>query len=161
MADTIALIVAGVLIAPGIAMACVPMLPALSYMFVVALVFGIYTKFTALSGNELLILLALVITSILIDHLAGVLGAKYGGAHTKSLVWGIVCAFIGTFIIPALGSFIGLFIGVLAAELYYKKPNDKALKAAGGALVGSLVGVIVNVVLAATFMGLFLYFALS
>ncbi len=161
MANTIAVVTASILIAPGILMAFIPMLPALSYMFVIALIYAIYGGFAYVTSTEIFILLGIVLVSIVIDHSAGVLGAKYGGAHSKSLLWGMLCAFIGTFFLPALGSFIGLFVGVLAAELYYKKPHDKAFKAAGSALLGSAVGVMVNVALAATFMGLFLYFALS
>jgi uncharacterized protein len=160
MASTVALIIASILIAPGILMAFVPMLPALSYMFVMALVFAIYNGFTTLTVTETLILLGIVLVSIVIDHGAGILGAKYGGAHTKSLLWGMLGAFIGTLLFPPLGSFAGLFIGVLFAELYYKRSQDKALKAAGSALLGSAVGVGVNIALAITFLSLFIYFAL-
>ncbi|MEN9621875.1 MAG: hypothetical protein RLZZ67_309 [Candidatus Parcubacteria bacterium] len=160
MASTVALILASILIVPGVLMAFVPMLPALSYMFVIALVFAIYGGFAVLTVNEILILLGIVFVSIIIDHSSGVLGAKYGGAHTKSLLWGMLCAFIGTLLLPPLGSFVGLFLGVLLAELYYKKSRDKALKAAGSALLGSAVGVGVNIVLAITFLGIFIYFAL-
>lgn len=160
MANTIALILAAVLIAPGIFMAFVPMLPALSYMFVIALVYAIYGGFAVITGKEIAVLLGIVVVSIVIDHSAGVLGAKYGGAHTKSLLWGMLAGFIGTFLFPPFGAFIGLFVGVLCAELYYKKPQDQAFRAAGSALLGSAVGVMANIALAATFMGLFLYFAL-
>ncbi len=141
-------------------MALVPMLPALSYMFVIALVFALYDGFTTLSINELLILLGITLLSIIIDHTSGLLGAKYGGAHTKSLLWGILGSVVGTFLAPALGTFIGLFAGVLVAELYYKKSSDKAVKAAGSALIGSIVGVICNVVLAIGFIAMFLVFIL-
>lgn len=161
MSDIIILVMAALLIAPGILMAFIPMLPALSYMFVIALVYAIYGGFTIVTGTEIAVLLAIVVVSIVIDHSAGILGAKYGGAHTKSLLWGMLCAVIGTFILPSFGTFIGLFVGVLGAELYYKKSHDQALKAAGSALLGTAVGVIVNVALAATFTGLFLYFALA
>lgn len=161
MAETVAIIAASVLIVPGIFMALVPMLPALSYMFVIALVFGVYNGFTLLSGVDVLMLLGIVLVSVIIDHSAGVLGAKYGGAHTKSLLWGILGAFVGTLFFPLLGSFAGLFIAILISELYYKKSQDKALKAAGSALVGTVVGVVVNVILAIAFLGLFLYFTLS
>jgi uncharacterized protein len=161
MAHTIALTIAALLIAPGIGMALVPMLPALSYMFVVALIFGFYDGFERLTRNEIFILLGIVFVSIAIDHTSGLLGAKYGGAHTKSLFWGMLGGFVGTFFLPPFGTFIGLFLGVLIAEIYYKKTRDQAIKAAGSALVGTAVGVGVNVLLALFFTGLFIYFALS
>lgn len=141
-------------------MAFVPLLPALSYMFVVALAFGIYDHFVHLTGWNILVLLCITLASIAVDHTAGLFGAKYGGAHTKSLGWGIVGAFVGLFIFPAFGSFIGLFLGVLGAELLYRSHHVKALKAAGGALLGSFVGVVINIFLAFLFLGLFVFLAL-
>ena len=115
--------------------------------------------FKALSGKELLVLLFITIVSVVIDHTSGALGAKYGGAHTKSLLWGILGAIVGTFVFPAFGSFIGLFASVLVAELCYKKTKEKALKAASGALIGSAVGVIANICLSIAFVILFFFFA--
>lgn len=136
------------------------MLPVLTYMFVVALIFAIVDGFAALSTAELLILLAIGIVSIIIDHTSGIIGAKYGGAHTKSLLWGIAGMIVGTLLLPPLGSFIGLFVGVFFGEIHYKKSDDKALKAAGGALLGTLTGVIVNIFLSLCFIGAFVFFVL-
>ncbi len=147
-----------VLMVLGVAMAIIPMLPALAYMFVIALVFAIVDGFTLLSSNDLLILFGFVAISFVVDHGAGLLGAKYGGAHTKSLLWGIAGSIIGTFTFPPLGTFIGLFLAIFFAEIYYKKSHDKALKAAGGALLGTAFGVIANVILALAFVGFFCLF---
>lgn len=156
--DAIALIIALILVVPGVFMAFVPMLPALSYMFVVSLAFALFDHFTRLTGTELLMLLGVTLLSIIVDHTAGLVGAKYGGAHTKSLFWGFGGAILGTFVFPVFGSFAGLFVGVLVAELYYKKPEKKAFKAAGSALLGSVTGVIVNVMLSIVFASLFAFF---
>lgn len=159
MTEAVIFVAAICLIAPGILMALVPMLPALSYMFVVALVFAAVNGFNALTGAELLWLLAITAVSIVIDHTSGLLGAKYGGAHTKSLLWGALAGILGTFVMPPFGTFAGLFLGVLVAEIYYKKSHGSAIKAAGGALVGSLVGVLVNVLLAIAFLAAFILLA--
>ncbi len=158
MSEKISFILALLLIVPGIGMALIPMLPALSYMFVIALAYAAFGGFEVITGQELLILLSIVVVSILIDHTSGILGAKYGGAHTKSLLWGIGGAILGTVLFPPLGSFIGLFAAVLASEMYYRKPTDKALKAAGSALLGTAVGVGVNIVLAIAFAVTFFFF---
>ena len=160
MSVIIPLVIASIVMVPGIVMAFVPVLPALSYMFIVALIYGVYDKFITLTISEIFILLGVLAVSIIIDQASGVLGAKYGGAHTKSLLWGILGAIVGTFFSPVVGSFLGLFIAVLASELYYKKSHEKALKAAGSALAGKIVGVLVNIGLAIIFMGLFLYFTI-
>jgi hypothetical protein len=145
---------------PGFFMAFVPMLPALSYMFVVSLVFAFFDRFSHIGFGSFAILLGIVLLSVTVDHLSGVLGAKYGGAHGKSLLWGIFGSIVGTFVAPLLGSLAGLFLGVILSELQYCKGRDKALKSASSALLGSLAGIAVNVVLAFVFIILFISFAL-
>ena len=161
LSHNVSLIVAVAFLVPGIFMAFVPMLPALSYMFVIALLFGFYDRFVTLSGWNLGILLCITLVSIFIDHAAGVLGAKYTGAHTKSLIWGIFGGFVGLFIFPALGSFIGLFLAVFISEMYYKRHHIKAFRSAGGALLGSIAGVIANGFLAVIFLVTFIFLALK
>jgi uncharacterized protein YqgC (DUF456 family) len=141
-----------VLMAAGIPLVVIPMLPVLAYMFVVAFLFALATGFATLSVNGVLGLLAIVLVSVLIDHTSGALGAKYGGAHTKSLFWGMAGAILGTLFLPAFGSLIGLFVAVFAAEMYYKKSGGKAAKAAAGAVAGSAVGVTMNVMLSVVFL---------
>lgn len=160
MLDNIPFVVAILLLIPGIFMAFVPMLPALSYMFVVSLLFGLYERFATLSVWNVLLLLCITLLSIIVDHTAGVLGAKYTGAHIRSLLWGIAGSFVGLFIFPAFGSFIGLFIAVLVAEFYYKNHHVQAFKAASGALLGSIAGVAVNVILSVAFIVSFAILAL-
>jgi uncharacterized protein len=162
MYQNIAPIITGLLILPGIVMAFVPMLPALTYMFIVSLIFAFINGFQKLSVHEILVLLCITGASILVDHISGILGAKFGGAHTKSLFFGFIGSVLGTFIFPVVGSFFGLFLGVLISELCFRRKiagaKDQAFKAAGSALVGSLSGVAFNVVLATVFTILFFYF---
>ena len=135
------------------------MLPALSYMFVVSLVYALFDSFFHLSYIEISILFALTILSIIVDHLAGILGAKYGGAHGKSLLWGLAGSIVGTFIAPLVGSLMGLFVGVAIGEFRIGRGKEKALSGASGALLGSLAGIAVNVGLAVAFIILFVSFA--
>jgi hypothetical protein len=152
---------ASIFLALGIPLAFVPMMPALWYMMAISLAFGLYDGFVSITALNFGFLLAVLATSVIIDALSGVLGAKYGGAHTKSIFWGIGGAIVGTFVLPVFGSLIGLFVAVFCAELYYLRTRSHALKAASSALVGAVVGVVVNVFLAALFFALFVVFALS
>lgn len=155
---TTLIIAAAVLMIPGIFMPIVPMLPALPYIFAIAIGFGFIDGFTTLSLNELLILGIFVVVSIIVDQLAGIVGAKYGGAHGKSLLWGIAGAILGLFMFPPFGALIGLFAAVFAAEIYYMKTHRQALKAASGALLGAAVGIAINIALALAFIGTFIFF---
>ena len=160
MAHALEYSVAIVLLAPAIFMAFIPLFPALAYMFVISFIYAFVDGFLTLTGKELAILFVFVAVSFVIDNIAGLLGAKYGGAHTKSLLWGIVGCIVGTFVAPAFGSLIGLFIGVFIAELYYQKTRGMAMKSASGALIGAAAGVAVNIVLAIGFLGAFIFLAL-
>lgn len=144
--------------APAIVLPLVPLVPALPYLFVIAVSFGMLDGFSSLSGHEILVLLIYVAASIVTDHSAGLLGAKYGGAHTKSLFWGIGGAIIGLIAFPPFGSLAGLFFGVLMAELCYMKTRRQALKAASGALLGAAAGMAINVALAIAFISTFIFF---
>lgn len=160
MSHTLIVSIATLFLVPGFFMAFVPMLPALSYMLIVSLVYAFFDHFLHLSYIETGVLLILTVLSIVVDHLAGILGAKYGGAHGKSLLWGLAGSIIGTFIAPLLGSLAGLFIGVAIGELRVGRSREKALSGASGALMGSLAGIAVNVGLAVAFIILFISFAL-
>jgi uncharacterized protein YqgC (DUF456 family) len=160
MSHALILSVTALFLVPGFFMAFVPMLPALSYMLLVSVVYALFDRFLHLSYIELGILLAVTLLSVVVDHLAGILGAKYGGAHGKSLLWGLAGSIVGTFIAPLVGSLAGLFVGVAIGEFRVGKTKNKALTSASGALVGSLAGIAVNVCLAIVFIGLFISFAL-
>jgi uncharacterized protein YqgC (DUF456 family) len=154
-------IVAIIMMAPAVLMPLVPMVPAMPYLFVIATIFGFADGWGSFTGSELLFLLIFVLASLAVDQLAGVMGAKYGGAHTKSLFWGIGGAIAGLILFPPFGGIAGLFFAVFAAEIYYLKTHREALKAASGALLGTLSGMAINICIALAFIGTFIFFVLS
>lgn len=151
-------IIFALLILPGFAGVFLPF-PALPYMFTIALIFGFVDKFQHLSVTQLIILGVIALVSFINDYLTGLLGAKYGGAAKKSLIFGVIGMLIGVIVAPPFGGFPGLFAGILIAELVSFKDHLKALKAATGGLIGSVVGTIVTLILALVFLVLFLIFA--
>ena len=145
---------------PGIVGVIIPVLPGLPYMFVVAVIYGFVNHFQALTGMELLWLAGLTVLSIIVDYLAGILGASFGGATGWSVGIGMIGFIIGMLLLPPFGGPIGLFLAVLLAELYQFR-KAQAFKAATGALIGSAVGMLINLLLAFGFVTLFVVFALS
>lgn len=159
MSSILLVIIFSVLLIPGIFLVFIPFIPGLSYMLVVALVFGAIDGFQRLSPVELGILAILAILSAVVDWGAGVWGAKYGGAHMKSILWGIVGAIIGTFVFFPFGGLIGLLLAILASEIYYRPGHGaKAVGAATGALIGTAIGMAINCILAVMFFAGFLAF---
>jgi uncharacterized protein YqgC (DUF456 family) len=154
------LAIAVILMIPGV-VAIFFMLPGMIYIFVLALIFGFIDKFTNLTANELYILAGIAVLTIIIDQLAGIIGAKWGGARAKTFLYGIGGATLGIIIFPPLGVFIGLFIGILVGELMGKRSRNQAIKAATAGVIGTVTGIIINSVLAVIFIGLFVWFALA
>lgn len=155
------LIIAVLFLLPGLAAVFVPVLPAVPYLFVVTLIYALLTGFHPLSGSELAILGVIALVALAVDQLSGILGAKYGGATKKALLFGFIGTIVGAVVGGGpIGAFAGLFGAILVAELTQLRTHQEALKAATGGLLGVLVGYTINIVLAFTFFILFLVFAL-
>lgn len=148
------------LMLPGLAGVLLPVVPGIPLMFVVALVFGFVDQWEHLLLWELGVLVGIVLLSVLVDYLAGLIGARYGGASRRAILWGLVGLAIGLLVFPPFGGLIGLFVGVLVAELVGGRDQLQALRAAAGSLLGSIAGILGNVLLGMVFLGLFILFAL-
>src|SRR3989338_8221393 len=159
MTHGILVFIFGLFLLPGLIMAFVPMLPAFWFLFAAASVFALLDGFVHITTANLAVLAGIFALSIVVDWSAGLLGAKFGGATWKSLLYGMIGSVIGLFIFPPLGIFAGLFVGVLIGELLRKRHRTEAVKAATGALLGSVSGVVVNVCLAFVFLVAFILFA--
>ncbi len=161
MSHTVITIVFALLLIPGLIMAIVPGLPGLLFMLMVTLVFGLIDHFTHLTLGNLGILAAVAAVGMLLDLFSGIAGAKWGGAHWSSLLYGLGGLIIGTIAIPVpiIGSVAGLFLGILFAELYKTSNMKKARRAALGGVAGSVVGMAGNVVAGVALLALFVVFA--
>jgi uncharacterized protein YqgC (DUF456 family) len=156
----IAFIITFILMAFGVVLACFPFVPALPYMFVIAAAYDVMTNFSVISGEELITLGIIAALSILVHQLAGIFGAKIGGARWKSLIWGAVGAFVGTFILsPFIGSLVGLFLGIFVSEIVIEnRSEEKAWQSAKGALFGAVSGIVISVILSLAFLITFVCF---
>jgi uncharacterized protein YqgC (DUF456 family) len=154
------LFAAVILMIPGILLVFMPVFPALPYMFVISVLYAWANNFARLNGREIMVLAILMLFSVMVDHLSGVLGAKYGGANGKSMLAGFLGAIIGGLIGGPAAAFVLLFVGIFVAEVAQLKTFAAALEAARAGLLGALAGYIVNVVVAFVFFGVFLYFTL-
>jgi uncharacterized protein len=143
---------------PGMFMTFIPFMPALPYMFVIAVLFGFFDGFEKLTLVNLSILGGILILSILVDYFSGIIGARYGGASRKGIFFGFIGLIAGLLIFPPFGGFLGLFVGVLFAEFAIKKSTIGAIKASTGSFLGSLTGILINTFLAVLFFTLFLIF---
>ncbi len=147
-----------VLLLPGIAGAFLP-IPGLLYMLLVALIFGFIDGFQNILLWELGVLAGIAVLSTINDYLSGILGAKYGGAGKKSVLYGFFGMLVGTFLLPPFGGLLGIFLGILLAEILRHGNKEKAVRAATGSLIGSAIGMAITLVLSIVFIFLFVIFA--
>ncbi len=152
-----------ILLLPGIIACFIPGVPGLLYLLFVSVVFGFVTHFELLTQHNLLVLGSVVVIAMLFDISAGILGARFGGANTKSLLGGALGFIVGTFIIPLpiLGSILGFFLGIYISELSQHHKSKKAWRAALGGMLGTLTGVAGNVIASIIFIVAFIIFALN
>lgn len=117
-------------------------LPGTIIIFIVALIYGIVTKFTDLSIAMLLILLILCVIAEGGDNALSVLFAKRSGASGKSASWSIIGAIIGGLIGAKLTALL-LPITALGTPLIVLIPFVSAFAvltfATGGSFVATLV----------------------
>jgi uncharacterized protein len=158
---TIYVTVFSLLLIPGIFLVFIPGFPALLYMLIVAVIFGFVDHFINLTVFNLLVLSLLFVAAFVVDSLSGLVGARYGGASRKAMLWGIIGAIGGTFVLPPFGGLLGLFVGVLVAEVSSRKSHKDALTAAGSSVMGALAGMAINSGIALLFLVLFVFMALN
>jgi uncharacterized protein len=147
MTSTLLLLIGIGLIVLGVIGLVLPMLPGIALIYV-----GIFTvawadDFTRIGPLMLVGMLLLTLAATAIDHLAGIFGARQGGASGWGVFGAALGAVVGLFFgLP--GVILGPAIGALAFE-YFRNPDAKrALKAGAGSLLGFVLGVLAKAVAA-------------
>lgn len=136
----------------GAVMMCLPMMPGMPLMFVMTVVYGFATDFARMEPWHLWIFGGLTLLSVIIDWSAGLLGAKFGGASRRSLLYGLIGMMVGLIAFPPFGVIVGLFAGVFMGEMLRKRTSEQALKSATSSLIATVVGVAVNAILALAYL---------
>lgn len=145
----------------GVAGIFVPAIPGVPMMLLLAVFFGFIDRWQHLTPVNLLVLLIIATASLAVDNLSGILGAKYGGASGKSMLWGMLGMLLGLAMMPPFGGLLGLFLAVLISEYIYHQRGAKAIKAAAGSFIGTVAGMIINLILSIIFILLFIVFSIK
>jgi len=161
MSYILILIISLILLLPGLAIAFIPSVPNMVYMFLVVVLFGLFDKFDHVTSANLLVLGIIVFVVMLLEFISGLVGAKWGGSSWKSVFYGLAGLVLGSFMIPVpiFGGVIGMFLGVLLSELYRTNDMRSANRAALGSLLGFLAGTGIRFVGALVFFVMFVVYA--
>jgi len=155
MLQTIWFILAAVMIVAGFAGAILPALPGVPLVFGGMLLAAWADHFQHVGVVTLIVLGVLSAIALLIDFVAGMLGAKRVGASPRALWGATLGTLVGLFFgIPGL--LLGPFIGALAGELTAGSKVDHATRVGIGTWLGLLFGTLAKVALCFTMLGIFL-----
>jgi uncharacterized protein len=158
---TIALYSIGVvLVVVGLVGLLLPVLPGSPLIFLGLLAVAWADGFTRIRPLELAVLGVLAILVMLVDWVAGLVGARTFGASGLALVGALVGLLCG---IPfgLAGLIVGPFLGAAALELLRNRDLRRAGRAGLGTLVGFVAGTVVKCAVAFAMLGLALFFWLS
>jgi len=111
---------------------------------------------------KLLALLALIaLAAEGLSYLAGVLGARKGGASLKGMAGAVLGALVGLFVLQPFGIFIGPPMGAVLGEMWAGRHGQDAIRAGLGALVGVLGGVVLKFAAGVIMVGLAIFSVLT
>ncbi len=119
-----------------------PVLPGVPLAAVGALLAAWLTGFESLGLTPLLVVAGLTVLALLVDYVAGLIGARRFGASRAGLWGSVVGALLGLFLLPPFGFLIGALAGAVGAELLTGRAPREALRAGFGVFVGTLGGMV-------------------
>ena len=133
------------LIVAGLVLLAAPIVPGMVIIYVGVLLVAWADSFTRIGPVMLVVLAALTAVGTIADNVAGVWGARLGGASA----WGVFGAALGALAgLPfgLAGLILGAPVGAMVLE-YVKNPElPRAARAGAGSLLGFFLGILVKYV---------------
>ena len=145
-------VIAGALIALGLACAIIPTAPGIPMIFIgIWLIAGI-DHYHHVGFWWLIVIAAVGAVALGIDLLAGVLGVKRVGASKLAVLGALVGTLAGLFFgLPGLllGPFLGAVVGELAAGSNVQRSTNVGIGAWLGLLVGTIIKLVSSLIMVA------------
>lgn len=145
---------AAALILVGLAGTILPALPGVPLVFAGMFIAAWVGDFTQIGWPTLTILGVLCVFAVVIDFVAGVLGAKKVGASRWALIGAAIGTVVGLFA-GIIGLLLGPFIGALIGELIAGSNLRRSTIVGVGAWLGFLFGTLAKIALCFTMLGVF------
>jgi uncharacterized protein len=152
--NTLAYVIAGILILVGIAGTILPALPGVPLVYAGMLLAAWTDGFQEVPVWVMVVLGVMTLLSLGIDFLATSLGAKRAGASRKAMVGAALGTFAGIFFgIPGL--LLGPFVGAVAGEMIGGRELREASKVGFGTWLGLALGAALKMALLFAMLGIF------
>jgi uncharacterized protein len=145
-------VIAGLLIALGLAGAVIPTVPGIPLIFIGIWLIAAVDGYRHLGSGWLIAIGAVGAAGLMIDLLAGVLGARRVGASKQAVFGALFGTVIGLFLgLPGLllGPFLGAVLGELASGSSVLRSTDVGLSTWLGLIFGTIVKLIASVTMVA------------
>jgi uncharacterized protein YqgC (DUF456 family) len=125
----------------GLAGVIIPMIPGTLLIWLSVGAYALLERANDLAAIDPLTFAVITVIALVTgtaDLWLPLLGAKASGSSRRALVFGVVGALLGTFLIPIplLGTVIGYAAGVLLGEYHKHRDWDRAVRAGAGGLAG-------------------------
>ncbi len=147
-------LIAGLLVAVGVAGVILPALPGLPLVFAGLLLAAWTNDFQRVGWLVLTVLGLLTVLSIIVDVVSSALGAKGVGASRKAMIGAVIGSLAGLVFMP-WGLLLGPFVGALAGEYLHSRQLGLATKVGVATWLGILIGTALKLGLAVAMLGLF------
>lgn len=147
---------AAMLIVVGLVGTILPILPGVPIVFGGMLLAAWADGFAHVGTRTLVVLGLLTVFTIIVDFVAGILGAKKVGASRYAVIGAVLGTVIGIFFgLP--GILLGPFFGALIGELVAGGTLRKATGVGVGAWLGFLVGAVLKLAICFAMLGIFAF----
>lgn len=149
-------LIAALLVLGGLAGTILPLLPGTPLMLGGMLLAAWAEGFQRVGAITLVILGVLVIASLVLDYVAGALGAKKYGA-SKEALWGSVIGSVLGLFGGLPGLLLGPFVGAALGEYYARRDLERAGQIGFATWLGLILGAIAKVAIALAMLGIFAF----
>lgn len=140
----------------GLAGTIFPVLPGIPIIYAGYLIYGLATDWREYGAGVMIAFGAVTLLVLVLDWLAGAIGAKKYGASRAGVVGSVIGAVLGLIFFNIIGLVLGPFVGALLGELLLGRSLKEAVRSGWGALLGFLAGSFFKIVTASVMIVAFL-----
>ena len=151
------LIVALLVMVVGLVGSFLPMIPGVPLVYSGYLIYGLASHWRHYGLATMVVFGLITVLVIVLDYVAGSMGAKKFGA-SRAGAWGaIIGAVVGVLVFNLIGLVVGTFGGAMLGELLLGRSMGQAFRSGWGAFLGFLTGSLFKVMAATIMLGSFLW----
>ncbi len=155
MADTLWWLLSIALIVVGVAGTVLPALPGTVFVLAGIVLGAWIDDFTRVGTPTVIAVTVLALISLVLDYVAGLLGAKRAGASRQAVIGAAVGTVVGLFM-GIVGVLFMPLVGAAAGEYLALRDQKRAVHVGVATWLGIMVGLIAKVVIAFIMIGIFI-----